>query len=84
MHAEPLGLRGAQVGNLWYKAFAVETAMEKHVDIYGIMILKSIYDKYCCFYEAVLILLNIKASEFHKGRQCHEWRLSVRQRTECS
>ena len=63
---------------------AVKHNMLKHVDIYGIMILKSIYDKYCCFYEAVLILLNIKASEFHKGRQCHEWRLSVRQRTECS
>jgi len=59
--------------------------MEKHVDIFGIMILKSIYDFFILFfYEALLVIFNIQTSEFHKSRQCHEWIFQVRQHSECS
>jgi len=31
-----------------------ETAMGKRVDIFGVMIFKSIYDKYCCYLDEVV------------------------------
>jgi len=44
--------------------------MEKHVDVFGIMILMLIYDKLFCFFdEAVLVLLNIEISVFCNCRQ---------------
>jgi hypothetical protein len=45
---------------------------KKNVDIFDTMLLKSIDDKYCGFYEALIVLLIIQTSEFHKIRQCNK------------
>jgi len=49
---------------------------KEHVDIFGIMILKSELANMIAFvYEASLVLLNMETSESHKSRQCYEWLL---------